>query len=369
MADSLARRRLGFIDAARTLAMALMVQGHVCDNLLSPAGKASWVYQHHLVLRGMTGPLFFFVSGFAFVVASNPAWEEYGRPGRRLWGRLKRAATLLLVGWYLQVPRWSGPAFTRDEWRYVFRSGVLHAIAAALVVALVLIGATRSRRRFTVAAFGVAVVSVLGGFAASKASTLPVAAGLLLCTQEGSLFPVFPWMAHFLMGAVFARLHLDVPRLSSTKSLAVFVGAAGAILLSAGLVWQALRPVDIDDLAVWVSDPEVFLSRAGMAWCAFAALALALGSLQSRPWLEVVASHALSIYVVHLVGLYGWPGTDGLVQRFGPTLGVGPTYLIGPLLFVASAVVVVAFFSATSFVQRLGRLARERLFPPDGAPS
>ncbi|HEY3445867.1 MAG TPA: acyltransferase family protein [Myxococcales bacterium] len=369
MVDAPARQRLGFIDAARTLAMALMVQGHVCDNLLSPAGKASWVYQHHVVLRGMTGPLFFFVSGFAFVVASNPSWEEYGRPGRRLWSRLQRVATLLAVGWFLQVPRWSGAAFTHGEWTYVFRCGVLHAIAIALLVALILIGATRSRRAFTAAALAIAVISVVGGFLASSAPTLPEAAGLFLRTQEGSLFPAIPWMAHFLLGTVLARLHLDVPWLSSTKSLALFVGSAGALLLATGILWQTFSPVDVDDLAVWVSDPEVFLARAGMAWCTFGAFALVLGGLQSRPWLKAVASHALSIYVVHLVALYGWPGTDGLVQRFGPTLGVGPTYLTGPLLFAACAVVVVAAFSVVSRVQRLGRTALGRFFPAAGAPS
>jgi uncharacterized membrane protein len=148
MVDAPASRRLGFIDAARSLAMAMMVTGHVCDNLLSPAGKASWFYQHYLPVRGLTAPLFFFISGFSFVIASDRAWEEYGRPGPRLWARVRRALTLLAVGWFLQVPRWSGPAYTSAEWRYLFRSGVLHSIAAGLLLSLLLIALTRSKRSF-----------------------------------------------------------------------------------------------------------------------------------------------------------------------------------------------------------------------------
>lgn len=363
------RRRIGFVDAARTLAMALMVQGHVCDNLLSPAGKASSVYQHHLMLRGMTGPLFFFVSGFAFVVASDPSWADYGRPSARLWGRLRRVASLLAVGWFLQIPRWSGPAYSHAEWCYVFRSGVLHAVATALLVALVLIGATRSRRGFTVAAAAIAALSVAGGFFASSSPALPEAAGLVLRTQEGSLFPVIPWMAHFLLGATVARLHLDVPRLSTTRALAAFVASTGAVLLAAGVIWQTITPVEVDDLAVWVSDPEVFLTRAGLAWLAFGGLAALLGGLQSRPWLEAVASHALSIYVAHLIALYGWPGTPGLVQRLGATLDVAPTYALGPLLFAGCALVVVTVFAAVSWAKRAFRLAVARLFPAEGEPS
>ncbi|MBI5544882.1 MAG: DUF1624 domain-containing protein [Deltaproteobacteria bacterium] len=356
-------RRLGFIDSARTLAMALMVQGHVCDNLLSASGKASELYQRHLLVRGLTGPLFFLVSGFAFVVASDSAWHEYGRPGDRLWGRLRRVALLLGVGTLLQIPRWSGPAFTRDDWVYVLRCGVLHTIAWSLLTALGLIALTRSRRAFTLAALGLAALAIAAAPLASASGTMPVALGLLIRTQEGSLFPVVPWIAHFLLGAVAARLYLDVRHLgTSPRRLALFTGSAGATLLLGGSLWQALQPVDTRLLAVWVSDPAVFLSRAGLAWCVFALFALALGRLASRPWLKAVASHALSIYVAHLVVLYGIPDHPGLVQRYGATLDLAQTYLTGPLLFVGCAIAMIAL---SSFAQALGtrlRAAAARVF-------
>jgi acyltransferase len=345
-----AARRVGFIDAARTLAMALMVQGHVCDNLLSPAGKASFFYKNYLTVRGVTGPLFFFVSGFAFVVASDPAWREYGRPGPRLWGRLRRVAALFAVGWFLQIPRWSGPAFTHDEWRYIFRTGVLHAIAGSLLVALALIALSRSTRVFALACGLLAAAAVTIAPIASHATSMPVALGLLVRTQEGSLFPLIPWAAHFLLGAAVARLYVDLGW--SPRKLAASVGALGSILLVAGTIWQALVPVDVNLLSVWVSDPAVFLSRAGLAWCVFSGFTLALGRVASRPWLKAIASHALSVYVVHLVALYGFPGTDGLVQRIGPTLGLGRTFLTGPLLFASCTAFVVAFSALWGFAGR-----------------
>ena len=360
------RARVGFIDAARTLAMAMMVLGHVCDNLLSPAGKASWFYQHYLPVRGLTGPLFFFLSGFAFVVASDHAWFEYGRPGPRLWGRLRRVATLLAVGWFLQVPRWSGPRLTRDEWGYVFRSGVLHAIALGLFVALLLIAATRSKRAFTWAAFVLAVLAVVAAPFASASRSMPAALGLFVRTQEGSLFPVVPWTAHFLFGAVAGRLHLDTSWLSSPRRLALVVGTAGVVMRATGTTWLELQPADTNDLAVWVSHPAVFLSRAGLAWSVFSGFALLLGNLASRPWLQLVASHALSVFVAHLVALYGWPGMPGLVQRIGPTLSVTEAYLLGPALFVACSLVIVGGAAVLGRLRKLGRLALARAFPAAG---
>jgi TRAP-type C4-dicarboxylate transport system permease small subunit len=57
--------------------------------------------------------------------------------------------------------------------------------------------------------------------------------------------------------------------------------------------------------------------------------------------------------VAHLVALYGVPGVDGLVQRFGPTLGLARAFATGPLLFVSCATGVI-------LLEATLRLARTR---------
>lgn len=344
--------------------MALMVQGHVCDTLMEKAAKASALYQHHLVLRGLTGPLFFFISGFVFVVACDPCWESFGVPGPLLWSKLRRVAVLLGVGTFLQVPRWSGPAYTANEWHYLLRCGVLHAIGLSLLLGVGLLVLTRRRRTlFAWAAGALALLAIAAAPFASDAPGLLAGLGLLLRTQEGSLFPLTPWCAHFLLGAALARVHLDRPGLHSLRRLGLLATVLGGILATTGFAVRSAFHVDTHVFANWVSHPAVFVSRAGLAWLCFGVLAMALGDLASRRWLARVASHALSIFVAHLVLLYGWPGVPGLVHRLGPSLSLGQTYLAGPALFAASAALAVGLWWALRRGKEALRSLSGRLSP------
>jgi surface polysaccharide O-acyltransferase-like enzyme len=98
-------------------------------------------------------------------------------------------------------------------------------------------------------------------------------------------------------------------------------------------------------LNLFASHASVFLTRAGAAWCMLAGLALAIGSARSPGWLKAVSSRAFSIYVLHLVILYGLPTIDGLEQRMGPSLDLVETFTLGPILLLTCAVLLGALSS------------------------
>jgi acyltransferase len=359
------RTRLGFIDAARTLAMLLMLQGHVCDTLLASAEKASPFFQHYWFLRGLTAPLFFVLSGFALVVASDSRWDELGRPGPRLWARLRRAATLILIGYALQMPRWSNGApftFSTDEWRYVLRSGVLHCIAWSTIGAQVLIAVTGSKRAFARWSLGIAIGTLaLTPWLARSSIPLPIPVAMLLRASEGSLFPLFPFIAHFFFGAALARLYLDArPIARSPRRLAAVLAGLGGTMAAASYLWAGLDPERmVVRRLLPAADPSLFLNRAGFAWLLFAATALLVGATRSPRWLKSVSSNALSVYVLHLVVLYGAPGMPGLIQRLGPTLSLPEAFAGGPLLLAFCAGVMAAWDVSWAFVRaRAGLLGR-----------
>jgi uncharacterized membrane protein len=340
------RSRLAFVDGARALAMLLMLQGHSADNLLVEATRATPFFELYWKLRGVTAPLFLTLSGLALVLASEARWEEYGRPGRPLARRLWRAAALLLVGTLLQVPRWTGRApfdFTAADWRCVLRPGVLQIIALSVASAHVLIALARGRRAFAACSFALGALAFAAApVLAQPWARLPSGLALLLTFDSGSFFPLVPWLGYFFFGLVVGRLFLDRPSHLCAPRFWAALAAAGAALFWAGLFWDRVQPDPFVGRAHWVSAPSLFLMRMGGAWLVVAAFALALGERRSPRWLRFVSARALSIYVAHLVVLYGPPGHFelGLIARVGASVPAGRIFLVGPLLFAVCALAV-----------------------------
>jgi hypothetical protein len=75
-----------------------MVQGHVCDTLLSAATKAQPLYQLQLLFHGTTAPGFLFASGF---VAGLPRAPLSASASLR---RARRLLFILGVGYALHQP-------------------------------------------------------------------------------------------------------------------------------------------------------------------------------------------------------------------------------------------------------------------------
>ncbi len=369
------RARVAFIDAARVFAMLLMLQGHVCDTLLLQSAKATEFFKLYWNIRGITGPLFYTLGGFALVVASDSRWSEYGRPGPKLYARLRRAGVLMLIGYLLQVPRWSGFLdYTTAEWRYVFRSGVLHCVAWSMLLCHLMIALTPNKRAFTAVVFGAALLVLVGTpFVAALPIDQPVLFAQLLHTRDGSLFPLFPYIAYFFFGAGVARLFLDWKTVGTPLRIGLPLFAIGGAMLWGAAAWRAARAAAKVAAPHWSLDPTVFLTRMGAAWLVFGAFALLLSRVRrSPPWLADLGGRALSVYVAHLVILYGVPRIPGLVQRVGPTISLTAAFIGGPLLLVASSVASIGFDKtlelAKALLDRGYALVRER-FAPAVAPT
>lgn len=371
MASPRSRTRLAFIDAARAAAMLLMLQGHSADNLLVEAAKATPFFELYWRVRGVTAPLFLVLSGFALVVASDVRWEEYGRLGRPLARRLTRSAQILAVGFLLQMPRWTGDLpfdFTAAEWRHLFRSGVLQVIAVGLASAHALLAAFRSRRSFARAAVALGIaLFALTPLLAQPWVRLPTGLSLLFTFDSGSIFPMAPSLGYFFFGLAAGRLFLDRPdRFPDARRFGAAVSMVGAALFAAGFLWDLAQPDPFVDRAHHVSAPSLLLMRLGGAFGVLAIFALALNEARSWRWLSFVSGRALSIYVAHLVVLYGPPAHFelGLIARVGATVPASRVFFAGPALFL---VCVASVFLLSKVAQWMsgawGRLGGAREVP------
>jgi len=297
--------RLRFLDAARCLAMVMMVLAHVRDGLISPEGNAHWLMRLHDSTRGFTAPLFFIVSGWALATVTWPRWSRFQRWTPELRARLERIALLFIIGKLLTLPWWH-PGFPVDVpaevWLPFTTSGVLECLALAMLVAHACIALMPPRAFAGVCLALAAAAALLERPLQSATAAWPMLLrGPFNNDGVWGGFPIAASGGYFWLGAALGVLYAFRPW-SAATTLAV-----GAGLLAA--------------------KGQLFITRAGVALAVLGVLALVVSSAPQHGVVDRLSRRALTFYVGHMVLLWGVPFVPGLV--FLSQRGLGPGGVLG----------------------------------------
>ena len=293
----------------------VMVQGHLCDLLLSEAVRRSGLYQLQLLFHGSTAPGFLFASGF---VAGLPRAPLAPRAALR---RARRLLFVLAVGYWLQLPYfslWKTVAAPPLEKATLFACHALQVIAVTQLLVLVL--QLLTPRFWTLVTGSLAVlVLALGPFVWSSAASvgLPPWLAPYLDARTGSTFPVFPYAVFVLAGTVAgAVLGRQLPAERHRRTMVV-----AGVLLVLGTLLSLLMRGKVD---FWkISPGYVLLRLAGLLLLLRLVEAAALRSLPGLQALALLGRETLLVYVLHLTILFG-----------GVTFGDSPfLHLAGRLSF------------------------------------
>jgi fucose 4-O-acetylase-like acetyltransferase len=338
--DSLGRAL--YLDAFRGLMALVMVQGHVMDTLLAPAALAEPLYLWQQMLHGSTAPGFLFASGF---VVGLPRAPLSLRAGLR---RARRLLFVLAVGYYLHLPYvsfWKTLAASSSAERAaLFACDALQVIAATQLFVLGL--QSLARRHWTAWAGGMALAIVALTplvWASGVAARLPEAVAPWLDEATGSRFPVFPFSAFVLAGAL-AGARLGHAATASRHRLELAAGTL-LVLLGALLAWLLHGRIDF-----WGSSPAYVLVRLGglLLLLRVVEAAAATGHTLVRA-LALLGHETLLVYVLHLTLL------------FGGVFGQAPLVAWqGSLGFAGASLVLVAMIPVLLGAAWLWRTAKQR---------
>lgn len=320
--------RIHFLDILRGSAVVIMVLGHSIDAVLSPAFRTTELFRVYDLVRGFTAPVFLFVSGMAFAVATDRRWEEYVRPGAATAQRVLRLLLLLALGYALHLPFFSlrkvVAGATPADWSQLLQADVLHCLAVGLLLLQGLVMLGRSRERTARLTLGAAVVmALLPPFLWDPAVTglLPAPLVPYVSFHPLSIFPVLPFGAFLFAGAVAGHGLLHA-RAQGTETAFADRLLAGSVLAGAfGLLLELVPLTVLPPHDYWKASPNFFLLRlAGVLL-----VTSAFHSVRSIP--PVMARHvvtlgqaSLLVYVVHLVLVYGSAANLGLAQILGRNL-------------------------------------------------
>ncbi|MFZ5472220.1 MAG: heparan-alpha-glucosaminide N-acetyltransferase domain-containing protein [Myxococcota bacterium] len=308
-----AGNRLVFLDLSRCVALGLMVFAHVSDAMRAPLlwERFDLFHQH---FRGITAPIFFVVSGWAFAVATFPHLEAYQRWGPALQHRLTRVGVLFFWGYALTLPWWAEGfplALAETAMRPFLAFGVLQCVGGALLVAHVLLFLASTVRRY----LGWALVLSLATVAVAPwmegwAQTLPLPLrGVVSPLGTSGGFPIAPHAAYFWLGSVAGGWAYT--RGWSVRRIGLWAAVAGLLGLGVGSAFDQPIP----------ASPGLFVYRLGVAALLLALMALASQKVKRLPaGLRIPSAHALSFYVGHMLLIWGVPFVPGLAARIGSAL-------------------------------------------------
>jgi len=323
-----------YIDAFRGLVALVMVQGHVCDTLLSAATRGQALYQVQLLFHGSTAPGFLFASGF---VAGLP------RAPLALGASLRRARRLLFilgVGYALHLPYLSfwktALEATPAQKAALFACDALQLIA---VTQLMMMGLQWLAGRRWIVAAGLATVAVLaaapGVWASGVSRHLPPFLGAYLdAATVPSAFPLFPYSAFVLAGAVAgAALGRQDPARRRRRAV---VWGAGLVALGAGLA-LALE----GSVGFWGASPGYAILRLGGLLLLLRVVEdVARHGYPGTRALALLGHETLLVYVLHLYLLYGGVLSEAplgrWVGRLGFAQGLAVVALLIPVLLAAA---------------------------------
>jgi len=323
--------RSAFIDIARAIAVLMMLQGHTLHAVLSNDARTGPLYLLWSFARGQTSCTFLLLSGFVFTLATHRHWIDRAVARTALPRRLRRFAFFLMLGYALHLPtdRIGNLLIVSDgAWRRFVAVDVLQCVAVMLMILQGLAFTTRGPRPFAVAA-GVACAVVVSltavVWSVDWSARLPLALAAYLTPAGGSQFPLFPWGAYILFGAVLGELYIRTP---SSR----FTSFANRVLLGGGLVMlglsyagsrMTLQPFGPTDF--WTTSPNLFLMRTAVVLLFLGVVAhVSRAQPQPHPVLQALAQESLAIYAVHLCLVYGSVWTSGLYQMVGQRLTLAP---------------------------------------------
>ena len=343
-------QRIQFLDIMRGLAVVVMVMGHSIDSVLSLDARVTDVFRLYDAVRGFTAPIFLFVSGFVFAIATERRWMDYRSFTPALRSRILKVFLLLVIGYALHLPFLSFNKLLHDtrpeEYAQLFQVDVLHCVAISLLILHVIVLFSKTPRLFSRVAMATTAVLVLATpllWPLDLSRIVTPAFAPYFNQTNVSIFPVFPYSAFMLAGAVAG--HFFVAARARQRELDFFRAVVRLALLAAlcGVVFDLL-PVSIyPPHDYWKASPNFFLIRLG------AVLLVTAVYYFIKKWpvmiehpVRALSQASLMVYAVHLVVVYGSAANPGLQQVVGKTL---PYYAAaGVGMAVLGGMIVLAYF-------------------------
>lgn len=329
-------KRLVYIDALRSFAILMMLQGHFISALLAEKFKtqSNTTYQIWEYFRGITAPTFFTITGFVFMFLllkqNNIGWDN-----PRLKKGFERGIKLIIWGYVLRLSVGVFIGYTHESYYY---TDVLHIIGTSIIL-LCLLYLTLykfGKKTFNYALLSITICSFLFERYYNETSIpfLPEILSHYLTKANGAVFSLFPWFGYVSIGAFLASLFLKYKdEKNFYDKLPITLALTGIFLLFLSspvlLTLGSFTGIKIFSIS---GDYNYLFTRLGDVFLLFSIFVYARKLLNHSAFIKI-GKVTLSIYIVHHIILYGSWFHTGLTRWFYHSLNFTEA-ILGALVFM-----------------------------------
>lgn len=321
------KNRALFIDMLRGLALLVMIEVHIFNELLIPQVKnASWFHWINFI-NGLVAPSFLFVSGLVFVLSLQNSAQELRKFGKVFWKKINRILLILIAGYSLHTPFFSLRKIIADPQpeilKQLFNVDILQVISVGLLLLLFARMIFVNDRSFHIF-IGSFLLFVLAfspvAWKTDFNNFLPIPLANFMNQDNGSLFPVFPWFNFLFAGAFISKYFIQARESNTEKS---FIRKLFLIGIGFYVVCTfCLEVIIVPEINVLRPHPLFFLERLGVVFMILAGCWYFINKKENFKSVVLdVSRESLLVYWLHLQFIYRKVFNEkSLVDIFGNSL-------------------------------------------------
>ncbi len=321
--------RLAFIDLHRGLVLLLMIEVHVFNAFLMQSYRPTVWFMGLNFINGLVAPSFLFISGFAFILASQKKLKEFRTLGWQFYRQVGRILLILLAGYSLHLPFFNlsrtMEKSTPEQWHHLFAVDVLQCISVALLLLFLLRLVITNDKIFKYVTGFFTLFFVLPApimWVTDFSSMMHPSLAAYLNRMSGSLFPLFPWSGFLFLGAFLSIVFGEFRQQQKQEKYFAALKYTGIIFIVIGSVLY----IEQSPLHIPMMKPEItfFFLRAGYIFLIFYGCYL-LAKQGEGGIIKVVSGfgkESLLVYWLHLQVIYRKIGGESLNGTYKYTFTV-----------------------------------------------
>jgi len=311
MADlpsSAGRRRRGYLDWLRGVAVLIMIEAHLLDSWTRSPDREAREFVWAIIAGGMGAPLFLFLAGVAVSMSAASKLRRSGNRTAAARAVTWRGLEIFGLAFLFRAQAW---ILGQSSPRSLLKVDILNIMGPSIMAAAALWGLLTSSRGRSIA---FALATLATAFltpalrSASAIVALPEPLEAYFRPVPGlSNFVFLPWAAFVFSGALVGIWIHDVQTPAAEARLNVRLTVGGLALAVVALALSYL-PNPYLASSFWTTSPAYFFMRVGI-------MVLAVGAAfawEARPggrdtWspLQQLGRTSLFIYWIHVEMVYG----------------------------------------------------------------